>query len=451
MRAAAGFLRRLVTVVASLVLAAPLLATSAAAVDIKVLKSPGGITLWLVEDRTAPVISISYSFEGGSAQDPKGKEGLAQMMAALLDQGAGPYDAAAFKARQDEIAVRLGFGVSVDRFSGSVRMLREYRNESIDLLRLALMEPRFDADAVQRVQRQFVSHLRRKEQSANSVAWRTLLRATFSPHPYARPSDGTIPGVEAVTVEDLRMQARRQFARDRLRVAIVGAVDAQEAIALIERAFGDLPASTGAAEAPAWTPEAGQPSGRTLVVQRDYPQSVALISLPGIKRDDPDWYAAAVMNHVLGGGGFAGRLMTEVREKRGLAYGAYTQLATYREAGLLIASVATANERVAESIRIIREQLALMAQGGVSETELANAQTYLIGSLALSLDSTGSIAGLLHSMQVDGLPPEHLVRRKELIERVTQDDVLRMARRILRPDYAVTVVVGKPEGVTPTE
>jgi zinc protease len=252
-------------------------------------------------------------------------------------------------------------------------------------------------------------------------------------------------------VEDLRMQARRQFARDRLRVAIVGAVDAQEAIALIERAFGDLPASTGAAEAPAWTPEAGQPGGRTLVVQRDYPQSVALISLPGIKRDDPDWYAAAVMNHVLGGGGFAGRLMTEVREKRGLAYGAYTQLATYREAGLLIASVATANERVAESIRIIREQLALMAQEGVSETELANAQTYLIGSLALSLDSTGSIAGLLHSMQVDGLPPEHLVRRKELIERVTQDDVLRMARRILRPDYAVTVVVGKPEGVTPTE
>jgi zinc protease len=296
-----------------------------------------------------------------------------------------------------------------------------------------------------------VSHLRRKEQSANSVAWRTLLRATFSPHPYARPSDGTIAGIEAVTVEDLRMQARRQFARDRLRVAIVGAVDAQEAIALIERAFGDLPASTGPAEAPAWTPEAGQPGGRTLVVQRDYPQSVALISLPGIKRDDPDWYAAAVMNHVLGGGGFAGRLMTEVREKRGLAYGAYTQLATYREAGLLIASVATANERVAESIRIIREQLALMAQEGVSETELANAQTYLIGSLALSLDSTGSIAGLLHSMQVDGLPPEHLVRRKELIERVTQDDVLRVARRILRPDYAVTVVVGKPEGVTPTE
>ncbi|MCW5748403.1 MAG: insulinase family protein [Alphaproteobacteria bacterium] len=443
--------RRALAGLAALTFVALAVAAPAAAVDIKALTTPAGIKLWLVEDRTAPVISISYSFDGGSAQDPVGKEGLAQLMAALLDQGAGPYDAPAFKSHQEDIAARLNFGVSVDRFSGTVRMLRDYREPSIDLLRLALHEPRFDADAVQRVQRQFVSGLRRSEQQPNAVAGRTLARAMFGQHVYARPADGTIAGIEAITIEDLKGQAKRQFARDRLRLAIVGDVTEAEAVALVDRAFGDLSASTGPADVAPWTPDAGRPGGRTLVVERDVPQSVVLITMPAIKRDDPDWYAALIMNHVLGGGGFSGRLMNEVREKRGLAYGAYSRLSTYREAGLLTASAGTANERVAQTIQIMREQLALMARDGITETELTDAKAYLNGSLALTLDSTSSIAGLLHSMQVDGLPPDHLLRRKALIDRVTLADVKRMAARILREDAAVTVVVGKPQGVTPTE
>ncbi len=442
-RAFIGILALLTAVLAA---AAP-----ATAVDIKTLTTPAGIKLWLVEDRTAPVISMSFAFDGGSAQDPAGKEGLAQITASLLDQGAGPYNAAQFKSRQEDIAVRLSFGMSVDRFGGTVRMLRTYREESVDLLRLALTEPRFDADAIQRVQRQFVSGLKQAEQSPNSVATRTLMRAMFGQHPYGRPADGTIAGIEAVTVDDLKMQVRRQFARDRLKLAIVGDLTPAEAVGLVDRAFGQLPATTGPADASPWTPGPGHPGGRTIVVERPVPQSVVLIATPAIKRDDPDWYAATVMNHVLGGGGFSGRLMNEVREKRGLAYGAYSRLSPWRQAGLLIASAGTANERVAETIKIIREQLALMATEGVTEAELADAKTYLDGSLAVSLDSTGSIAGLLLSMQNDGLSPDHLVRRKALIDRVTQDDVKRMARRILREDLSVTVVVGRPQGVTATE
>jgi zinc protease len=426
-------------------------AAPAGAVEVKALTTPAGIGLWLVEDRTAPVISMSFSFEGGAGQDPAGKEGLAQLMAALLDQGAGTYDAAGFKSRQDDLAARLGFSVSVDRFTGTVRMLRAYRDDSIALLRLALREPRFDGDAVQRARRQFVSGLRSKEQSPNAVAGRTLSRAMFGEHAYGRPADGTIGGIEAVTLEDLRAQARGQFARDRLRLAVVGDLTAAEAIELVDRAFGDLPASTGPAVVPPWSPGAERPGGRTLVVERDVPQSVVMIALPGIKRDDPDWYPAMIMNHVLGGGGFAGRLMNEVREKRGLAYGAYSRLSTYRGAGLLSASAATANERVAQTLQIMREQLALMAKDGVSDAELADAKAYLNGSLALAMDSTGAIAGLLHSMLIDGLTPEHLVRRKQLIDKVTREDVLRLARRLLREDAAVTVVVGKPQGVTATE
>jgi zinc protease len=442
-------LRRALLATLAVALVAP--GGPANAIDIKALVTPAGIRAWLVEDRTAPVISISYSFEGGSAQDPAGKEGRAQLAAALLDQGAGPYDATAFTRRQEDVAARLGFGVSLDRFSGSVRMLRIYRGESIELLRLALTEPRFDADSLERLQRQFVSGLKRSEQSPTSVAGRTLMRATFAPHPYGRPVDGTIAGIEAITAGDLRAQVQRQFARDRLLIAIVGDVTADEAIAMIDRAFGGLPATTGTAEAPPWSPDPGRPGGRTIVIERDVPQSTVMITMPGIKRDDPDWYAAMLMNHVLGGGGFAGRLMNEVREKRGLAYGAYSHLSTYRRAGLLTASVGTANERVAQSIEIIREQFELMAKHGVTDTELSDAKAYLNGSIALSLDSTGSIAGLLHSMQVDGLPPDHMARRKGLIDRVTRDDVKRVADRILRIDPSVTVVVGRPQGITSTE
>ncbi|WP_178130710.1 pitrilysin family protein [Reyranella sp. CPCC 100927] len=430
---------------------AVLVTSPAFAIDIKTLTTPAGIKLWLVEDRTAPVIAISFSFEGGSAQDPAGKEGLAQLAASLLDQGAGPYDAAAFKGRQEDIAARLSFGVSVDRFSGSVRMLREYREQSIDLLRLALTEPRLDADSIQRLQRQFVSGLKQAEQSPGSVANRTLLKAVFGSHPYGRPADGTVAGIEAITVDDLRQQVKRQFARDRLRLAVVGDVTEAEIVALVDRAFGSLPATTGPADVPKWTPQASRPGGRTLVVAREVPQSVALIAMPSLKRDDPDWYAATIMNHVLGGGGFSGRLMNEVREKRGLAYGAYSRLSTYRQAGLLIASVGTANERVAESVKIIREQLALMATDGITEAELADAKTYLNGALALTLDSTKSIAGLLLSMQVDGLAPDHMTRRKELIDRVTLADVKRIAQRVLQLDATVTAVVGKPQGVTASE
>jgi zinc protease len=452
MRAVPFFhMRRTLLGIVALTLGALAAAAPALAVDIRTMQTPAGIKAWLVEDRTAPVISMSFSFEGGSTQDPAGKEGLAQFTAALLDQGAGPYDAAAFQSRREEIALQLNFGMSADRFDGSVRMLRAYRDESVDLLRLALTKPRFDAESVERVRRQFISGLKRADQSPRSVASRTLLKAIFGQHPYGRSPDGTIAGIEAIKVDDLRAQARRQFARDRLRVAIVGDVTEAEAAALIDSAFGSLPATTGSADVPAWTPDAGRPGGRTLLVERDVPQSIAEIAMPGVKRDDPDWYPALIMNHILGGGGFAGRLMNEVREKRGLAYGAYSWLSPYRQGGLLVAMVGTANERVAQSLQIVREQLALMARDGVTETELANAKTYLKGSLALTLDSTGSIASLLHSMQVDGLSPDHLVRRNELIDRVTLDDVERIARRILRPDASVTVVVGHPQGVAATE
>lgn len=443
-----SFVRPLAWLLAAL---AALMAPVAQAIDIKPLTSPGGIRYWLVQDSNVPIISITFSIAGGAIFDPKGKEGAASLLAKVLDQGAGPHDAAAFKTLQDDVAARLGFWASAERFGGSLRMLRDARVQSIDLLRLALTEPRFDAEAIERQRRATAANLRYNDESPGAIASRTLNRATFGEHPYGRQVDGTAGSVDAVTIADLKALAARQLTRNRLIVAVVGDTNAQEIGPLLDRAFAALPAGESAPEAPVWTPQPTRPGGRLLVVQRPMPQSLALMSLPGIKRDDPDWYAATIMNYVLGGGGFNSRLMNEVRDRRGLAYGASSRLSYYAKGGLFTASVATMNERVAESIGIIRAQFALMAKDGITERELTEAKQFLVGSLALTLDSTASIAGLLHQMQADNLSPDHLARRKELLERVTADDVRRVARRLLREDALTIVVVGQPVGLTATE
>ncbi|MBX3498688.1 MAG: insulinase family protein [Alphaproteobacteria bacterium] len=443
-----GFASRLAWLLAAIVaLASPM----AQAIDIKPLVSPGGIRYWLVEDTTVPIISITFSMAGGALLDPVGKEGTASLLSRVLDQGAGPHDASTFKTLQDDAAARLGFWAGAERFGGSLRMLRDQRAQSIELLRLALAEPRLDAEAIERQRRATISGLRRNEESPGSIASRTLYRATFGEHPYGRQVDGTATSVGAVTPEDLKALAARQLTRNRLIVAVVGDTNAQDIGPLLDQAFGALPPGDSVPEAPVWSPPPPRSGGRLLTVQRPMPQSIALMSLPGMKRDDPDWYAATVMNYVLGGGGFNSRLMNEVRDRRGLAYGASSRLSYYAQGGVFTASVATMNERVAESIAIIRAQFDLMARDGVTERELAEAKQYLVGSLALTLDSTAAIAGLLHQMQADNLAPDHLTRRRELIERVSADDVRRVARRLLRDDALTIVVVGQPVGLTATE
>jgi zinc protease len=209
--------------------------------------------------------------------------------------------------------------------------------------------------------------------------------------------------------------------------------------------FGSLPAGTPKPALPEWTPIS---KARTIIVERNVPQSVVQMAMPGIKRNDPDWYPAFVMNHILGGGGQQSRLFNEVRERRGLVYSVSSGLRTWRKAALLTVSTASANEKVAETIRVVRNEMTRLRTEGVTEQELADAKTYLAGALPVSLDSSSSIAGLLHSMQVDGLPRDQLEKRPKLIAAVTGEDVRRLARKLLRDDATITVVVGKPVGIT---
>ncbi|MBT3305207.1 MAG: insulinase family protein, partial [Alphaproteobacteria bacterium] len=211
--------------------------------------------------------------------------------------------------------------------------------------------------------------------------------------------------------------------------------------------FGALPP-----KAKAWAlPEADpQGAGRTIVIKKSVPQSSIVFAEKGFKRDHPDFYAAYVMNYAFGGGGFTSRLYSTIREKRGLAYSVYTGLHPLVRAGLVFGSAGTANANVAETLSLLRQEWTRMAAKGMSETELADAKTYLTGSYPLRFTSSGSVAGMLVGVQLDNLGIDYMDRRNSLIEAVNIDDVNRAAKTLLRTDALTVVVVGMPKGVENT-
>lgn len=414
------------------------------AMTIQEVRSPGGIEAWLVEDHAIPIISARFAMDGGAAQDPDGKLGLANMLSALLDEGAGTFDSQQFQRRMQDLNMKLSFDASLDHFSGTFQTLTETRDESFEMLRLALNEPRFDQGPVERIRSQILVSIARSAQDPENVASETWMRLAFAGHAYGRPTEGTAETVRAIAPEDLRNMVGRLFARDGLKIAVVGDIDAATLGTLLDKVFGSLPATTRLEPVPETTVVSG-PARE--VVDMNIPQSVIQFGHAGFKRKDDDFIPAYVLNYILGGGGFNSRLTHEVREKRGLAYSVYSYLSPLDHAGLFVGGAATRNDRVGQSLEIISAELERMATGGPTAEELANAKTYLTGSYALRFDSSVKIAGQLLGIQLQDLGKDYIDRRNGMIEAVTIDDIKRVAGRLLQPDQLIVTIVGRPEGL----
>jgi zinc protease len=434
-----------VLLLALLAAAAPL--RPAAAVDVQRVVSPGGIEAWLVEDHSIPLLSISFAFEGGSATDPEGKEGLANMVSGLLDEGAGDLDSEAFQQKLADLSVELGFDAGRDGFSGTMRALTRYRGEAFDLLRLALTAPRFDERAIERIRGQILAGIAARANDPARIAGETMWNTLYPGHPYSKPPDGTAATVGALTGDDLRRFVGDRLARDSLKIGVAGDVTAAELAGLLDRTFGALPARGAPIDIPDAVPAQG---GGIVVVRQAVPQSQILFAQRGPKRDDPDYYAAYVLNHIVGGGGFSSRLYEEVREKRGLAYSAYSFLNPLDHTALWLGGAATANPRVGESLSVIREVWANARAVPIGAQALEDARLNITGSFALRLTSSKAIARMLVGMQRESLGIDYLDRRNAYIEAVTVDDLARVAADVLDPAALTFIVVGEPEGVEPT-
>ena len=431
-----------------LIICISVFATSARAeIDIQQVTSPGGINAWVVEEPSIPFIALEIRFRGGASLDLPGKRGATNLMTGLLEEGAAGMTAQEFQTELERLAASFSFRAFDDTLSISARFLTENKEEALELLRKALIEPNFDQDAIDRVRAQVLSGIASDEKDPNAIASAAFNAAAFGDHPYGSSIDGTVDSVNALTRDDLIIAHRKALTRDRLYGSAVGDTTAETIGAMLDTLLGALPA-TGPAEPP-YVPF-GLDGGIT-VIDFETPQSVAIFGHAGIKRDDPDFFTAFVINHVLGAGGFESRLMTEVREKRGLTYGIGTYLVPKFHAEIMLGSVASSNETMAEAIEVIRAEWARMATEGMTAEELDEAKTYLTGEYPLRFDGNAEIAKIMVGMQMVGLPPDYVVNRNDYVEAVTLDDVKRVAAALMQPENLHFVVVGQPVGLASTE
>ncbi|MCB4456191.1 M16 family metallopeptidase [Leisingera sp. McT4-56] len=417
-----------------------------AGIKIQEVTSPGGITAWLVEDHAIPFSALELRFRGGTSLDAPGKRGGVYLMTGLLEEGSGDLRAQDYARALQSLAAEFSYDADKDSVSISARFLTENRADAVALLRQTLFEPRFDQDALDRVRAQVLAGLRSDAKNPNNIAGLAFAKMAYGDHPYGSDGKGTLESVAALSRQDIFDAYEAVFARDRLYVSAVGDITADELGILLDDLLGALPAKG----APIPGPAKVNIEGGVTVVDFDTPQSVALFGQKGIKREDPDFFTAYVMNQILGGGSFETRLMTEVREKRGLTYGVYSYLVPRDLAAVYMGSVASANGKMAEAVEVIRNEWRRMAEEGVTEKELKDAQTYLTGAYPLRFDGNSRIASILSGMQMDNLPVSYVETRNDRINAVTLEDVKRFAAEFLDPDGLHFTIAGRPEGLETT-
>jgi zinc protease len=420
--------------------------TQTRGVPVQKIVSPGGIEAWLVSDSTVPIIEMRARWKGGAASDPAGKQGIAGLMADMLTEGAGDLDADKFKVRLEELNMSLGFGADSDGVSMSLTTLSKNRDAAFDMARLALSAPRFDAEPLARLKREREIGIKQRETSPGYIAGVAMDAAVIPGHPYAMRT--SLASVGAITKADLIARKTAIMARGDLQAVIVGDIDKATATALLDKTFGALPAQS----APVTVPDVAPKPGPALIVKAlPQPQSLVSFVAPGVRYDDPDWVPLAVANYILGGGGFSSRLMDEVREKRGLVYGIGTSPRVSDHVAYFAGSAQTGNKNVKGAIDLIKAEIARLRDEGPTQAEVDDAKRYLTGSFPLSLDSDSNIADVLFSYQTSGRPIDYVNQRNALIDKVTRDDVVRVAKRLFDPNAFVFVVVGQPVGLPPTK
>jgi zinc protease len=417
----------------------------ASAAEVKSLDLGKNVQVWLAEDHTLPIVSLSVSFPAGSAYDPAGKAGLASFAASLIDEGAGGMNARAFHGALADRAIQFNVNVERDYMVVGITSLSENLPEALRLLQTALLHPRFDNDAVTRVRAQIVQGLEQGESQPPTVARRAFTRAFFGDHAYAHPVDGEISTITAITPEDLRGFARAHWVKGGLKIAIAGDISAVAASKLLGDTFKPVSGAT-----PPPLPQVGrlgQPGVH--VTAMAVPQPTILFGLPGIMRADPDFIPGYVANYIVGGGGFSSRLTDEVRVKRGLTYGVSTALTAMNRASVMQGSVATRANAVRQTIQVVKDTLARFAAEGPTQAELDDAKTYLTGSFPIAFASNAGTAAQLSTFQRQGLDAGYVARRNGLIQAVTLDDVKRVAKKLFDPARLTVVVAGSPQDGRP--
>ncbi len=416
-------------------------ADTSALANIEVVTSPGGVTAWLVSENFVPIIAMELAWKGGSAIEPSGKDGAGWVLGYMMNEGAGELDTTAYGTRMEDLNMEFGCNVDVDWTRCRFSTLKQTADESFDMMRMALAEPRFDQEPIDRAKNELTVNLMRQETDPRTIAWREMDRLTAPGHPYARYA--TPETVANIKRADVMKLGQELMTKDRLLVVVVGDITAEELKPRLDEVFGGLPATSSLPAvgdvAPAPAPAA--PVVKTLPT----PQTTVLFSGPGPKRSESDFYAAYVLNYILGGGGFSSRLVDEIREQRGLTYGIGTNLSLNIHMARWTGSSSTMNDKAREVVGLIKDNIARLGAEGPTQQELDDAKAYLTGAFPLNFDSNMKIANILMGFQQDALGVDYVAKRNDYINAVTLDDLNRVAATYMKPENFTFVMVGQPK------
>jgi zinc protease len=412
-----------------------------AAVDVRTTSVGGGVKAWYVTNEAVPVVDIRISFEGaGSASDPEGKGGRAAFAASMITEGAGTLDSVAFRRALDERAITLDVSTSDDRLDIHIYCLREHATRAGQLLALALAEPQLAEADQTRMKATLSSIINRYEERPGYRARRLINGRLFTGHPYANPPYGTVASLNGLGAQDVRDFMKTYLTRGNVTISAAGDVDASLLDDVLRGVVAALPENDSGAVAV--TVASLQGAGETLRATMDVPQTTILFAAPGIARDDPRFYAAYLLNHILGGGTLYSRLGDEVRQKKGLVYAIDSDLIQLRGAALIGGSLATRNASTDAAIAETKSVLSAIHAHGVTSDECKDAKSYVDGAFARQLDSSGSITGVLQMMQVHNLGKDYLSERAGLFAKVSCSDINAVAESLLDPSRFLFAVVG---------
>jgi zinc protease len=399
-----------------------------------------GLTVLVVEQHALPIVQLHALVKSGSAQDPPGKAGLANLVADLLDEGTGARSAKRIAEEIEFVGGSLAAKAAEDFTTASARVLKKDLKLGFELLADILLHPTFPEAEVERVRSLTQTQIISEQDDPGMVASKAFNQMVFDSHPYRWPVVGTAESLATITRADVQAFHAREYLPNQTILTIVGDVTVEEARGLVEQHFGAWQPSDTA------TSRTGHPAPLakpvTKIIEKDLTQATIILGHEGISRTNPDFYPVLVMNYILGGGGFSSRLMDEIRDNQGLAYGVVSAFHAHLMPGAFLVSLQTRNEAANQAIAGVLREIGRMREAPVSDEELADAKAYLMGSFPLRLDTTAKLAELAGQVEFYGLGLEYFSEYPRWIEKVTKDDVLRVARQYLHPDRYALVLVG---------
>ena len=423
------------------------LSAKADILNIREVTSPSGIKAWLVEDHTVPALSIKFAFRGaGSSNDPENLQGLSRLLSNTLDEGAGDLSSEQFQSILNDQSIDLSFYTTRDDFGGQLKTLTKNKAKAFELLKLSLTAPLFEQSAVNRMIAANIGRIKNDMTDPEWMSARLMNSVVFKDHPYSMNSGGTLSSLPKITPQDLRQKLATELTRNRLIVSVAGDISEQELTQILDAVFAQLPEKALSREMePVEFSE-----GSVTLFKRDIPQTIISAVLPGIRMSDPDYHVAEIMNFILGSSGFGSRLTEVIREQNGLTYGIYTGMDMMDHAALFTLNTSTKADTVQKLIDLTKKELERIKTEDVSDKELKDARSYLIGSTPLSLSSNDQIAGMMLAFQRYDLPRNYLDLRADALCKVTKEDVRRVANRLLDSTKLAITLVGNPKDILPT-